>query len=96
MGRLDKIRRALESCRARPHNVTGTELADIAKSLGRLEFPGNHPTYCREGWAPIQIPAHGSARGGTLKIKTAKNILNQLEKDLEGLEQEEQQGDDDE
>jgi hypothetical protein len=97
--KLKKLRQQIDILR-RHGGVKTRELEELAKALGRKRHKrGNEPTWVSEelrGSYPISIPSHTT----DLNKFTARNILNQLESDLDELEEiyahEEQEDPDDE
>jgi hypothetical protein len=85
--KLRKLRRQLEALRTRPGNIRSVELARLANALGRKRVDrGKEPTFVSEllpQSRPLSIPHHSKA----LKQGTARNILDQLEKDIDDLEE---------
>ena len=84
--KLKKLRTRLGDLRARPRSIKSSELIRLARSLGRKRFNrGKEPTFINEllpKSRPLSIPNHP----GTLKIGTAMNILDELEKDIDDHE----------
>jgi len=89
--KLSRLRRRIQDLRARLGNIKSRELESLARALGRkLNDRGKEPTFISEllpQSRPLSIPHHAK----TLKRGTAGNILDQLEKDIDALE--EQQSD---
>src|SRR5262249_32827999 len=86
--KLSRLRRRLQALRTRSGNIASSELERLAKALGRkLDKRGKEPTFVSDllpQSRPLSIPHHS---GTTLKIGTANNILDQLEKDMDDLEE---------
>lgn len=88
--RLEKARRWLAELRRRPFAIKARELIQLAELIGRKpdNARGKEPTYDFPGDYPwsrvLTIPRHGKR---DLKLKTAKNILNHLEGDIDNLEE---------
>jgi len=82
--KLEKLRRQIQAYRASIHNVRPDDLVSLAKQLGREKSKkGKHPTYestLMPQTNPLSIPGHPAIKAGT-----ARNILDQLEADLDGL-----------
>jgi hypothetical protein len=85
--KLRQLRKRLEALRTRPSNIESRELERLAKALGRQKAKrGSEPTYVSillSQSPPLSIPHHSSP----LRIGTAINILDQLEKDIDDLEE---------
>jgi hypothetical protein len=85
--KLQRLRKRLEALRTRLGNIQSRELESLAKALGRKRANrGSEPTYVSELLPlsrPLSIPHHST----TLKRGTAGNILDQLERDIEALEE---------
>jgi hypothetical protein len=88
--KLAKLRREIESLRQRLTTIKGRELESIATRLGRrlATQRGKEPAWVSNELPhrnPISIPRHG---GNTdFRPKTARNILDQFELDLDELEE---------
>jgi hypothetical protein len=84
--KLKKLRQQIDSLR-RCGGVKTRELEELAKALGRRRHKrGSEPAWVSEVLAdsyPISIPSHTA----DLNKFTARNILNQLESDLDKLEE---------
>ena len=82
--KLAKLRGQIDSYRGSINNVRPDDLISLAKSLGREKSKkGKHPTYestLMPRATPLSIPRHR-----TIKPGTARNILDQLEADIDGL-----------
>lgn len=82
--KLERLRGEIEALRHSIHNVRPDDLVSLAKSLGREKSKkGKHPTYessLMPKTNPLSIPGHP-----TIKAGTARNILDQLEADIDGL-----------
>lgn len=82
-----RLRKRLEALRGRLGNIESRELENLARALGRKPANrGKEPTYINEllpQSRPLSIPHHST----TLKKGTAGNILDQLEKDIDDLEE---------
>lgn len=82
--KLERLRCEIEAHRGAIHNVRPDDLISLAKSLGREKSKkGKHPTYestLMPKTNPLSIPGHPKIKPGT-----ARNILDQLEADIEGL-----------
>jgi uncharacterized Zn finger protein len=88
--KLAKLKRDIGRLRQRLTTIKGRELESIATRLGRrLEGgKGKEPPWISDELPyrnPITIPRHGGNKD--LRPKTAKNILEQFELDLDELEQ---------
>ena len=84
--RIDKLRREIEGLR-RKGGIKGRELQKIARATGRkLGQRGKEPTWVSDRFPsrPLSIPGHP----GDLNKNTAKDILEQLEQDLDEIEEE--------
>jgi len=85
--KLRKLRQRLQALRTRIRNIEARELEHFARALGRKRAErGKEPTFISPllpQSRPLCIPHHSA----TLKIGTANNILDQLEKDLDDLEE---------
>jgi|KBSSwiStaDraftv2_1062776.scaffolds.fasta_scaffold1652314_2 hypothetical protein len=85
--KLRKLRRRLQALRTRVGNIGNRELESLARALGRKRAErGKEPTFISTllpHSRPLSIPHHSA----TLKIGTASNILDQLEKDIDDLEE---------
>lgn len=85
--KLRQLRKRLNALRARPGNIKSGELESLARALGRKRANrGKEPTFISEVLPrnrPLSIPHHAT----TLKPGTARNILDQLEKDIDDLEE---------
>jgi hypothetical protein len=85
--KLRKLRQRLQALRMRVGNIESRELEKLARALGRKRAErGKEPTFISTllpQSRPLSIPHHSA----TLKIGTASNILDQLEKDLDDLEE---------
>ncbi len=85
--KLRQLRKRLQALRARARNIESRELEKLARALGRKRAErGKEPTFISTllpQSRPLSIPHHSA----TLKIGTARNILDQLEKDLDDLEE---------
>jgi hypothetical protein len=85
--RLSRLRKRLQALRTRSGNIESRELERLARALGRqLSNRGKEPTFVSTllpQSRPLSIPHHS----GTLKRGTANNILDQLEKDIDDLEE---------
>jgi hypothetical protein len=94
--KVKRILEEIESCRGAIHNVRPSDLVSLAGSLGREKSKkGRHPTYesiIMPERNPLSIPGHP-----TIKPRTAKSILADLEADaqeiLDRLEQRERNND---
>lgn len=94
--KLEKLRKRVQAMRGSIHNVHPDDLVSLARSLGREKSKkGKHPTYeslLMPNATPLSIPGYP-----TIKAGTARNILDQLEADIDGLaallEQQEQKDD---
>lgn len=90
--KLVKLRREIEGLRQRLATIKGRELESIATQLGRRLAGGTSKRGKEPPWIsdelphrnPITIPRHG---GKDFKRKTAKNILEEFELDLDELEE---------
>jgi len=85
--KLGQLRRRIEALRSRPRGIQSRELEALAKALGRKRSNrGKDPAYISELLPrnpPVTIPHHSKP----LKIGTAINILDQLDRDLNDLEE---------
>ena len=85
--KLRQLRKRLQALRARARNIESRELEKLARAIGRKRVGrGKEPTFISTllpQSRPLSIPHHSA----TLKIGTASNILDQLEKDLDDLEE---------
>ena len=82
--KLLKLRKEVDQFRAGIANVRERELVSLALSTGRVTvIRGTEPTYGRPGWPPLTIP-----QPGHMAKYTAKNILKQIDRDLDALEEE--------
>jgi len=85
--KLRQLRKRLNALRSHPGNIKSGELESLARALGRkLANRGKEPTFISEMLPqsrPLSIPHHSTA----LKPGTARNILDQLEKDIDDLEE---------
>lgn len=85
--KLSHLRNRLEALRAHAGNIQSRELEALAKALGRKKAKrGKEPTYVSSllpQSPPLSIPHHSTP----LKIGTARNIVDQLEKDIDDLEE---------
>lgn len=84
--KIDRLRREIEGLR-RKGGIKGRELQKIAKAVGRrLGQRGKEPTWVSERFSkrPLSIPGHP----GDLNKNTARDILEQLETDLDEIEEE--------
>lgn len=82
--KLKKLRRDIDSFRRRG-GINSRELEALARALGRKRHPrGSEPVWVSElvGSHPISIPNHLT----DLNRFTARNILDQLEADIDRLE----------
>ena len=81
------MRKRLQALRTRSGIIKSGELERLARALGRrLSNRGKEPTFVSDllpQSRPLSIPHHP----GTLKKGTADNILDQLEKDIDELEE---------
>ena len=83
MGKIEGLKRDLESLRRKKRSLRSIDLERFAKRLGRTrKTRGKEPTYEMPGRFPLTIPSHPR----TLAIGTACNILDQLELDLDHFE----------
>jgi len=88
--KLAKLRRDIEGLRQRLAAIKGRELEKIATRLGRrlAGGRGKEPPWVSDELPhrnPITIPRHGGNKD--FKPKTARNILDQFELDLDELEE---------
>ena len=85
--KLRQLRKRLDALRTRLGNIASWELESLAKALGRKLAPrGKEPTFISAVLPqsrPLSIPHHST----TLKKGTASNIVDQLEKDIDDLEE---------
>ena len=85
--KLSRLRKLIQTLRGRLGNIKSRELESLARALGRkLDNRGKEPTFISEllpQARPLSIPHHPNA----LKKGTAGNILDQLEKDIDDLEE---------
>lgn len=85
--KLRQLRKRLQALRARVRNIESRELESLARAVGRKRADrGKEPTFIHTllpQSRPLSIPHHSAA----LKVGTASNILDQLEKDLDDLEE---------
>ncbi len=82
--KLANLRKEIESLR-RKGGIKGREVRKIAQAVGReLGQRGKEPTWVSKRFPtrPLSIPGHP----GDLNRNTARNILNQLEQDLDEIE----------
>jgi len=87
--KLAEIRRDIEGLRQRPATIKGRELESIVTRLGRRPAGGRgkEPAWISDELPhrnPITIPRHGGNKD--LRPKTARNIIEQCELDLDELE----------
>ncbi|MDP9474124.1 MAG: type II toxin-antitoxin system HicA family toxin [Actinomycetota bacterium] len=91
--KLAKLRQEIEDLRRRLTTIKGRELESIAKKLGRRLAGGQASRGKEPPWISdelpdrnaVTIPRHGGNKD--FKPKTAKNILEQFELDLDELEE---------
>jgi hypothetical protein len=85
--KLRQLRKRLNALRSRASNIKSGELEKLARALGRkLANRGKEPTFISEMLPlsrPLSIPHHATS----IKTGTARNILDQLEKDIDDLEE---------
>jgi hypothetical protein len=85
--KLRQLRKRIETLRSHPRNIESREVEALAKALGRNPSKrGKEPTYISyllPKSSPLTIPHHSKS----LKIGTVLNILDQLEKDIDDLEE---------
>ena len=85
--KLRQLRKRLNALRSRAGNIKSGELESLARALGRkLANRGKEPTFISEVLPqsrPLSIPHHSTS----LKPGTARNILDELEKDINNLEE---------
>lgn len=82
--KLKKLRLEIDKLRGRG-GIKSRELEALAEALGRKCHPrGSEPTWISEvtGFRPISIPNHPT----DLNKFTARNILDQLEADIDKIE----------
>lgn len=81
---LQRLRSELEALRGHIKSIRPREFIHIAEAVGRerKKKRTGEPVWDRKGWFPLSIPDHP----GTLKPKTAGNIADQLEEDLDKIE----------
>ena len=87
--KIAKLRKQLEELR-RKGGVRSRELESLAQALGRQQhWRGKEPTWVNPnlpGARPVSIPNHP----GEMSRYTAKSILDQLEVDIDGHEEQTQ------
>ena len=85
--KLDKLRKLVEGLRNKG-GIGYSELESLARALGRVPSKrGKHQTWVNQTFddlRPLSIPRHGSK---DLNKYTAKDILDQLELDIEKFEE---------
>lgn len=85
--KLDKLRKLVEGLRNKG-GIGYSELESLARALGRVPSKrGKHQTWVNQTFddlRPLSIPHHGSK---DLNKYTAKDILDQLELDIEKFEE---------
>jgi hypothetical protein len=86
--KLRQLRKRIEALRSRPGSIRSREVEALAKAVGRTPAKrGKEPTYINNPQLPQSPPLTIPHHSRPLKIGTALNILDQLEKDIDDLEE---------